>query len=65
MKKYIEDYSLMEERSNMSVELWEKYLVYATAFGIPNKVISTFKNNYLNANITLQVLSNLISTNDE
>lgn len=65
LKKYIEDYSLMEERSNMSVELWEKYLVYATAFGIPNKVISTFKNSYLNANITLQVLSNLISTNDE
>ncbi len=30
--------TLMDERSFVEVELWEKYLIYATAFGISEKV---------------------------
>ena len=32
-KKYIEDYSLMEEYPPESVKIWDKYIVYATALG--------------------------------
>lgn len=32
-KRYIEDFSLIKEYSPESVEIWDKYLVYATALG--------------------------------
>ena len=37
-KKYIEDYSLIKEYSPKSVNVWDKYLVYATALGIADEV---------------------------
>lgn len=37
-KKYIEDYSLIKEYSPDSVKVWDKYLVYATALGVADKV---------------------------
>lgn len=32
-KRYIEDFSLIKECTPESVEIWDKYLVYATALG--------------------------------
>lgn len=37
--QYMEDFSLLKERDIPDLILWEKYLVYATAFGISDKVI--------------------------
>lgn len=37
-KKYIEDYSLMEEYPPESVKIWDKYMVYATALGVAKGV---------------------------
>lgn len=37
-RKYIEDYSLIKEYSPDSVKVWDKYLVYATALGVADKV---------------------------
>ncbi len=46
LKKYMEDFSLLNEREVPELVLWEKYLVYATAFGIADKVLEQLKVRY-------------------
>lgn len=43
LKKYLEDYSLLNEKGTKDLGLWEQFLVYATAFGISNKIIEEIK----------------------
>ena len=43
LKKYMEDFSLLNEKEIPALELWEEYLVYATVFGIADKVIKQLK----------------------
>lgn len=43
LKNYMEDFSLLKEREVPELALWEKYLVYATAFGIADKVLKQLK----------------------
>lgn len=45
-KKYMEDFSLLDEKEVPQLVIWEKYLVYATAFGIAEKVIKQLKIKY-------------------
>ena len=42
-KKYMEEFSLLKEKEIPSLALWEKYLVFATAFGISEKVLKQLK----------------------
>lgn len=46
LKNYLEDYSLLKEKDIPDLVLWEKYLVYATAFGISEEVIKNMKASY-------------------
>lgn len=48
LKKYMEDFSLLNEKEVPAIEVWEKYLVYATAFGIADKVLKQLKTIYPN-----------------
>ena len=48
LKKYMEDFSLLKEKEVPAIEVWEKYLVYATAFGIAEKVLKQLKTVYPN-----------------
>ncbi len=43
LKKFLEEFSLMSEYPPDSVIVWEEYLVYATAFGIADKVEAALK----------------------
>ncbi len=43
LKKYMKDYSLLDEKEIPAITIWEKYLVFATAFGIANEVIKQLK----------------------
>lgn len=43
LKNYMEDFSMMKEKEVPELALWEKYLVYATAFGIADKVLKQLK----------------------
>lgn len=43
LKNYMEDFSMMKEKEVPELILWEKYLVYATAFGIADKVLKQLK----------------------
>ncbi len=66
-KKYMEDFSLLNEREIPEIALWENYLVYATAFGIADKVIKQLKivypqyysdGNVTSDYVTMSMLSN-------
>ena len=46
LKRYMENFSLLKEREVPELELWEEYLVYATAFGIADKAIEQMKAAY-------------------
>ncbi len=48
LKKYMKDYSLLHEKEVPAVAVWEKYLVFATAFGISKEVIKQLKLVYPN-----------------
>jgi uncharacterized membrane protein len=45
-KKFMEHLRLMEKEEIGRVILWEKLLVYATAFGVANEVIDALKVHY-------------------
>lgn len=46
LAKFLKDYSKIDEKGVFDIVLWEKYLVYATAFGISDKVIDELKATY-------------------
>lgn len=46
LSNFMKDYSLLKEKEVLDLVLWEKYLVYATAFGISDKVIEQMKATY-------------------
>ena len=48
LKKYMEDFSMLDKKEVPELVIWEKYLVFATAFGIANKVIKQLKIVYPN-----------------
>ncbi len=46
LKKYLEEFSLISERSVNEITIWKDYMVYATLFGIADKVIDQFEKVY-------------------
>ena len=61
LKNYINDYSLIKNRNLESVIIWDKYLAYATAFGIPSKITNNIYEEWYNLNISLQVVETMLS----
>lgn len=43
LKKYMEEFSMIDDKTVPELVLWEKYLVYATVFGIADKVLRQLK----------------------
>ncbi len=43
LKKYLEDFSLLDERHLGEVSLWKDYMIFATLFGIADQVIKDMK----------------------
>ena len=50
-EKYIKDYSLIKERPPSSVQVWGKYLVYASALGCADRVTKNMKQYFKSVNI--------------
>ena len=46
LKKYLEEFTLISEREIGETVIWKEYLIYATLFGIADKVIEQFKQVY-------------------
>ncbi|MBO7522250.1 MAG: DUF2207 domain-containing protein, partial [Bacteroidales bacterium] len=45
-KKYLMDFSLINERQDVYVDLWDDYLVFAALFGIADQVAKDLKGLY-------------------
>lgn len=43
LEKYLKEYSLIKDRYPIEIHLWEKYLVFASLFGIADKVSKEIK----------------------
>ena len=68
-KKYMEDFSLLKEKEIPALIVWEKYLVYATAFKISSKVLKQLKIVYpeimdMNPNIDTNNYIHMMNTLD-
>lgn len=50
--------TLIKEKDVQDLVLWEKYLIYATAFGISEKVVKAIKINAVNLNIDKSLVLN-------
>ena len=48
LKKYMKEFSLLKEKEVPDIVIWEKFLVYATVFGIADKVLKQLKVVYPN-----------------
>lgn len=55
LKKYMEDFSMLDKREVPELVIWEKFLVYATVFGIADKVLKQLKIVYPNMNEQMDV----------
>lgn len=58
LKRYMENFSLLNEREVPELPLWEKYLVYATAFGVADKVLDQLKVKYPQLNDESYMMNN-------
>ena len=57
LKKYMKDYSLIEERDLQSTIIWDEYMAYATAFGMPSDVVKSIYEKWYNLNLILQFIA--------
>lgn len=46
LKKFLKEFTLIKEREPIEVQLWNEYLMYASIFGIADKVAEQFKKLY-------------------
>ena len=54
----------MEKRDIEAVIVWDKYLVYATSFGIPSKVTNKFSEGLMNITEMLDKINKLLVNED-
>ena len=58
LKKYMEEFSMLDKREVPEIVIWEKFLVYATAFGIADKVLKQLKIVYSDIENAIDVNTN-------
>lgn len=58
LKKFLNDFSNIKDKSAIEVHLWNEYLMYASIFGIAKKVAKEFKDLYPEV-ITEEIYSNI------
>ena len=46
LKKFLEEFTLINEKQAIEVKLWKEYLMYAEIFGIADQVAKQFKKLY-------------------
>lgn len=64
LRNYLIDFSIISDREIPEIELWEKYLVYATAFGIGKEVLNSMKIKLDNEKIDINMYDNYIIFNN-
>ena len=56
LKNYLKNYTLIKERNLESYIIWDDYLSYAIAFGIPNRVMKKINEGTYKINLKLQII---------
>lgn len=46
LRKYLDEFTLISEREDIEVSIWDDYLVYGALFGIADKVLNQYKKAY-------------------
>lgn len=54
LKKYLKEYSLMNDRDLKEIVIWDEYMAYAVAFGIPTKIVRKIYEGWYDLNLTIQ-----------
>ena len=54
LKRYLKEYSLMKDRDLKEIVIWDEYMAYAVAFGIPTKIIKKIYEEWYDLNLTIQ-----------
>ena len=44
LKKYLEDYSMIQEKTEKQLTIWEDYLIYSVIFNQNSKLIEEYEN---------------------
>ncbi len=55
LKKYMEEFSLLDKREVPEIAIWEKFMVFATVFGITDKVLKQLKIVYPDVENTINI----------
>ena len=55
LKKYMQEFSLLDKREVPEIAIWEHFLVFATAFGIADKVLEQLKIVYPDIENTINI----------
>ena len=55
LKKYMQEFSMLDKREIPEIIIWEKFLVYATAFGIADKVLKQLRIIYPNIENSIDI----------
>ena len=63
LRNFLIDFSVINEREIPEIELWEKYLVYATAFGIGKEVLNSMKIKLETEKIDINMYDNYVIFN--
>ena len=58
LKKYMEDFSMLDKREVPEIVIWEEFLVYATVFGIADKLLKQLKIVYKDIYDSMDINSN-------
>ena len=60
LENFIKDFSNLDDKEIKNIELWEEYLLYATAFGISEKIINTIPQNLINFKLSFEILNSTL-----
>ncbi len=63
LRKYLNDFTLIDEREPIEVHLWNEYLIFAELLGIADKVRNKFKELYPDLSIQNSIFSSEIFDN--
>ena len=63
LRNFLIDFSRIDEREIPEISLWEKYLVYATCFGVGKEVLEAMKVKFESANIDVSNMDTYVIVN--
>lgn len=61
LENFIKDFSNLDDKEIKNIELWEEYLLYATAFGISEKITDNIPQKLINFKLSFESLNSSLN----